>query len=485
MTQTMTQTGDTQPTALVFFPHNPYPPKTGAHWRCLTVLEALKTLGYRITLLGTDLFSDHPWPVDDRKALQTMQSALDARIEVYRGTAFERFLAVRFSALSDRRYWDSYTPPGLRYRFRQLFRKLKPSVVVVNYGFWGELAIGQEFRTACRLIDTIDLCTLNRKMRLALQSYIKTLPLDPNHLDPYALDEACYRQLGLEADPMEYHILDQFDYTIAIAPAEADLMHRHTQQTQVVYLPMVATVPVVSNTYGEQPIFAVGGNPFNLQGYAYFVLRVLPLVRSHLPQFQLRVVGSACHDVFPAEGITLAGFVPDLTPVYADSPFAICPLIGGTGQQTKIVEAMAHGVPVIALRHVALSSPIQHGVNGLIADRAEDFAQYVVELYHDRARCRQLGEAARQTIADQFSQATLTHNLQQLLDQFLQRSGSRSPALSLVPSDTSQRVTLLWRWIGYWVWLYLPFWAQQRCRQLLRHLLPSSLAQRLKTAIGR
>ncbi|MCS6815186.1 MAG: glycosyltransferase family 4 protein [Cyanobacteria bacterium] len=485
----MTQRTDIQPAALVFFPHNPYPPKTGAHWRCLTVLTALKTLGYRITLLGTDLFSDHPWPVDDRAALQTLQAALDVQVEVYQGTAFERFLAVRFSALSDRRYWDSYTPLGLRQQFRQVFRKLQPSVVVVNYGFWGELAIGQEFRTACRLIDTIDLCTLNRRMRLALQGYIKTLPLDPNQLAPPALDESCYQQLGLEADPIEYHILDQFDYTIAIAPAEADLIRRHTQHTQVAYLPMVATVPPVSNTYSGQPIFAIGGNPFNLQGYAYFALRILPLVRSRLPQFQLQVVGSACREVFPAEGINLTGFVPDLTPVYADSPFAICPLIGGTGQQTKIVEAMAHGVPVIALRNVAASSPIQHGVNGLIADQAEDFADYVVELYNNRARCRQLGAAARQTIAEQFSQATLTHNLQQLLDQFGQSPVSRSLTLSSVQSDASQQITLQitlwWRWIGYWAWSYLPFLAQQHGRQLLKHLLPSSLAQRLKAAIGR
>jgi glycosyltransferase involved in cell wall biosynthesis len=476
----MTQTAGSQPTALIFFPHKPYPATTGAHWRCLTLLEALKTLGYEITLLSTDLFSDSPWHLDHPETRQTVQTALGIRVEVYQGTALDRFIAVRFSALHDRRYWDSYTPPGLRQRFRQLFRKLNPSVILVNYGFWGELAIGQEFRSACRLIDTIDLCTLNRTMRLALQTYIKTVPLDPVQITADAVDEACYQRLNLAADPMEYRILDQFDYTIAIAPAEADLMRHHTQQTQVAYLPMVATVPPISNTYSGQPIFAVGGNPFNLQGYAYFALRVLPLVRSRLPQFHLQVVGSACRDLFPAEGITLTGFVLDLTPVYADSPFAICPLIGGTGQQTKIVEAMAHGVPVVALRNVAASSPIQHGMNGLIADDAAEFADYVVQLYTDRTLCRQMGEAARQTIAEQFSQAKLTSDLQQLLASSVL---AQTPE-SQTPEGLSGRAAMnlhvyRYRWLGYWLRYYLPFTARRYVVQSLKRLVPPILLQRL------
>lgn len=54
-------------------------------------------------------------------------------------------------------------------------------------------------------------------------------------------------------------------------------------------------------------------------------------------------------------------------PIYQQAKFAICPLIGGTGQQVKIIEAMAHGLPVVALHNVSESSPIEHGVNGFIA----------------------------------------------------------------------------------------------------------------------
>ena len=45
-----------------------------------------------------------------------------------------------------------------------------------------------------------------------------------------------------------------------------------------------------------------------------------------------------CEQLAPVNGVELSGFVPDLTSIYTNSCFAICPLIGGTGQQVKIVD---------------------------------------------------------------------------------------------------------------------------------------------------
>ena len=43
----------------------------------------------------------------------------------------------------------------------------------------------------------------------------------------------------------------------------------------------------------------------------------------------------------------------------------------------KIVDAMAHGLAVVATRSSASSSPIVDGVNGFIVDSAEEFADRV------------------------------------------------------------------------------------------------------------
>jgi glycosyltransferase involved in cell wall biosynthesis len=406
--------------ALVFFPHNPYPPRTGAHQRCLSILGGLKELGYKVTLFGSTLITDSPWPVDDRE-IQKLQEQLGVRVEVYHGTQLDGQFMAQFTALSQSRRevvnWDSYTPPGLRERFRQVFRQLSPQIVVVNYSLWGQLAIGEEFESACRLIDTIDLYTLNIKMRQALSQQLTSAPSTLEQVDSRVVAEDFYAKLQLEAEPDEYWIFDQYDYTIAIASVEAQLMRQHTHHTKVEYIPMTFTTELVNNTYTEAPLFAVGPNPFNVQGYFYFTKKVLPIVLNKLPEFRLRVIGSISTNLLPVEGVELLGYVPELNSLYAESRFAICPLIGGTGQQVKIVEAMAHGVPVIALRNVAESSPIEHGVNGFIAENAEEFAEYAIQLWCDRVLCRQLGAAARDTIAKNFSQTLLVEKLKAIAEQ--------------------------------------------------------------------
>jgi Glycosyltransferase len=148
----------------------------------------------------------------------------------------------------------------------------------------------------------------------------------------------------------------------------------------------------------------------------YFVKKVLPRVLRRAPSFLLKVTGS-----FPfktplaAAGVTLSGFVPDLKPVYESARFFVCPVFGGTGQQIKIVEAMAHGLPVVALRFAAERSPVRHEVNGLIADNAEQFAEHTVRLWNDAALCRRLGDAARETVASEFSSDRLTDALSRIL----------------------------------------------------------------------
>jgi glycosyltransferase involved in cell wall biosynthesis len=124
----------------------------------------------------------------------------------------------------------------------------------------------------------------------------------------------------------------------------------------------------------------------------------------------------------PVEGIMVRGFVPNLTSLYELARFVVCPVFGGTGQQIKIVEAMAHGVPVIALRAAAASSPIVHEVNGLVANNAEEFAECVLRLWNDQQLCRQMGQAARDTVASQYSRSRLVKDLSQMIEPWSNRT---------------------------------------------------------------
>src|SRR5438552_12170442 len=56
---------------LVYFPHNPWPPRTGAHRRCMQTLDGLVQLGAAVHLASTFRFTDTPWTVESIEGLRS------------------------------------------------------------------------------------------------------------------------------------------------------------------------------------------------------------------------------------------------------------------------------------------------------------------------------------------------------------------------------------------------------------------------------
>ncbi|WP_290601633.1 glycosyltransferase [Anabaena sp. AL93] len=411
--------------ALIFFPHNPYPAKTGAHQRCLSLIKALQAWGYNITLCGWNIITDHHYP-QDTAALKTIESALNVKVLVYKGTAEDYQFIQTIQLQNNSDPFGIYTPPGLKQFFEQIFDQISPQLVVVNYSLWGELINNNKFSKSLTVLDAINLFTLNTQMQNNLQNYLSSPPYHPDKINLEAIQENFYLKQDLQPALKEYQIFDKYDYTLVISNQETSQIANHTQNTKLIYIPMTYAPVVVSNSYQEKPIFAVGPNRFNIQGYLYFTKQVLPKLLALIPDFELQVVGMICEQLAPVNGVELSGFVPDLTSIYSNSCFAICPLIGGTGQQVKIVEAMAHGLPVIALSNVAHSSPIEHGVNGFIANNADEFAQYTIQLWQDRELCERLGIAARKTIAENFSPEVIKDKLSPIINEANLKSSLQS-----------------------------------------------------------
>lgn len=418
---------------LFFFPHNPYPPRSGAHQRCLEMLSGLRQLGCRTTLASSSLFSETRW---DTHSVQALESEWVDQAMVYETTGFDHCFRSALSRantmLNRQEPLDSalYSPPAFRRWMARVCDQTEPELIVINYAYWNGLLPRKT--TAITAIETHDLLTLNQRMRDALRQRLPAPPIDHNQIDEDLLSEDFFDRMNLKADAEEFRIYDRYDYTIAISSKEAETIRANTSRTETLLIPMTQAVKSARPAYDGAAVFVTGPNPFNLQAYLYFVRRVLPIVRRHSPSFMLRVTGASCQSVMAADGIRLSGFVPDLQAVYESAPFAICPVFGGTGQQVKVIEAMSYGVPVIALRAAAESSPIKHCVNGLVANDAEEFAEHCLRLWQDRQLCRQLGNAARETIAADYSQSRLLESLSKLKDRFNAKSRSFKDAKAVL-----------------------------------------------------
>ena len=77
------------------------------------------------------------------------------------------------------------------------------------------------------------------------------------------------------------------------------------------------------------------------------------------------------------EGLTVLSPVADMSDVYLQSRILLAPIFTGSGQQNKILEAMALGVPCITTTFVNESIDANNGSEILIADDAKGFIEGV------------------------------------------------------------------------------------------------------------
>lgn len=400
---------------LFFFPHNPFPVKTGAHKYALEILKGFKKLGCDVALFSSDIFTDNVWSEESEKKLK---NELGVDSIIYLGTPDDRHYVDIKSHQNNLINWDSYLPPGLLNSFDEFYKDYRPDVIFINYSLWGNMIVKNDLG-ALTVLETHDLVSLNVKLsegalltKLNIDNPIKTL----EEIDDTILKEDFFDNVKLSPDEHELKICDQFDFTLAVSDKETEIIDNNTQNTCTLHMPITIITRPLENNYNGIPLFVISDNPFNVQGYLYFAKNVLPEILKRRRDFKINVIGEGCKKTPSVVNINLMGYVDDLSAYYNKTPFAICPLIGGTGQQVKIVEAMAHGVPVIALENVGKNSPIIHGINGYMAKDFKEFAYYCFLLYEDRSLCKKLGEAAYDTIKEKYSEKSLLATLNRILE---------------------------------------------------------------------
>jgi len=77
---------------------------------------------------------------------------------------------------------------------------------------------------------------------------------------------------------------------------------------------------------------------------------------------------------------------------------------------TAILEAMSCGKPVVSTATCSIPSFISHGVNGFLTNDEEEFKGYIQQLLDDKDLRVKMGQAARETILDTFSQQKYVDN---------------------------------------------------------------------------
>ena len=105
--------------------------------------------------------------------------------------------------------------------------------------------------------------------------------------------------------------------------------------------------------------------------------------------------------LLPVQEVNYLGEVDDLSPLYRRCHAVLAPVRGGGGTKLKVLEAMAHGCPVIATPHAVDGLPGLAGQHFLLASNASEFAEKCRILVEDAATWEALARSGLQLVMAQ------------------------------------------------------------------------------------
>jgi glycosyltransferase involved in cell wall biosynthesis len=263
--------------------------------------------------------------------------------------------------------------------------------------------------------------------RLELPS-IATAPviLDLPHLESDLQNDAAPHRASLRtvldrrsSRSIEARMIARAAIVCCTTPAHLHALHSVTSAPVVLIPNGVDTTPPAPRTAGSTVIM-LGNHRYrpNADALRWACEEILPAVRTRHPQMTAEVVGWIPPDLeafAQREGVVVRGFVDDLDAALADGTVLLAPLRTGSGTKTKILDAMARGLPVVTTSVGAEGLGLTDGRDVLIGDDAASLANAVAGLMADPDRAATIGAAARQLVQRQFSWASITDRMERLV----------------------------------------------------------------------
>lgn len=174
----------------------------------------------------------------------------------------------------------------------------------------------------------------------------------------------------------------------------------------------LSNVEVIRNTYprperpvgrpaaSKPPRLLFQGNlgyPPNIDAAQWLVGEIAPLVRSSVPDAEVRLVGRPGTNVRELQRpgtVTVVGEVPAMEHELAQASVAVVPVRYGSGTRIKILESFAHRVPVVSTTLGAEGLDAVDGVHLLLADDPVEFSAAIRRLLADAQLRVRLAESA-------------------------------------------------------------------------------------------
>jgi len=209
---------------------------------------------------------------------------------------------------------------------------------------------------------------------------------------------------------------------VVLAEPDAAFLRRLSPALDVRVIPNGVRLPTIDpSARRDQVLLFVGNFEYepNVQAALYLIEVLLPTVQRRYPDAELWLVGNAPPPELrqhTGTHIRITGYVDDMTMYMEQATVFISPLTVGTGLKNKVLEALAHSLPVVATPLSVDGIHVLPEESALIGER-DALPALTLRALDDAALRLRLGQAGRALVEQSYSWASVAERYLALFDE--------------------------------------------------------------------
>lgn len=157
----------------------------------------------------------------------------------------------------------------------------------------------------------------------------------------------------------------------------------------------------------------------NIQAAKYLVNQILPLLKKEYPNIKILLAGARPSqeiELLANENVDIKRDLVDIREAYLAAKIFVAPIFHGSGQQNKILEAMAMGLPCITTTLVNNAILAKPNEEILVANTEGPFAEQILNLLQDIDYQLIIKANGREFVKSHYSWHTATQVLNDLME---------------------------------------------------------------------
>lgn len=379
---------------LVLCPRFPYPLEKGDKLRMYHQLRYLNK-SHEVFLVA---LTDEEVSTDDLEKVNEIVSNL----EVFKLKKHSRGFSLFKSVFSGTPFQVAvFYSSSIHKKIRQIAIRFQPDHVYCQLTRMSEYAKDLPYP---KTLDYMDAFGVGMERRAEVVSGLKSLifKVEANRMKRY-----------------ETTIYKYFDHHTVIS--EQDKQHIKTPKNNDIAVVRNGIDTVFFRPEDHEKIYDVGfvgnmGYPPNVDAAEYLINTLKPELSQSL---RYQIAGARPDKrvkLLAGKNVTITGWIDDVRLAYSSCKIFVAPLWSGTGQQNKILEAMAMGIPCITSASVNNAIGAEHNLEILVADTVAEFKDCVERLLNDAQFYMELKENALMFVRENHSWKQSIETLTDLLE---------------------------------------------------------------------